>query len=317
MPDEAEGERLDRFLSQALDGSDLSRSRLKALIDKGNVQTAERTITEPSYRVKPGEVWRIMLDPAENAEPAGQDIPLDVLFEDAHLIVVNKPAGMVVHPAAGNPDGTLVNALIGHCGDSLSGIGGVKRPGIVHRLDKDTSGVMVAAKTDAAHHGLSDLFSTHDIERMYLALVRGVPYRPRATIEAAVGRDPKNRKRMAVRDHGGKHAITHYRIKERLGEAAALLRCTLETGRTHQIRVHLAHLGHPVIGDPLYGRLRAGSLPGMTPEGRAAARAFPRQALHAAVLGFVHPVTGETLKFEAEMPEDLSELIRTLLHAVT
>ncbi|WP_416898432.1 MAG: RluA family pseudouridine synthase [Minwuia sp.] len=307
------GERLDRFLSRSF--GDLSRSRLKALIGQGKVQAAGRTILDPSYRVKPGETLSVRVPPAEPAEPVAQDIALEILFEDPHLIVVNKPAGLVVHPAAGNPDGTLVNALIAHCGESLSGIGGVKRPGIVHRLDKDTSGVMVAAKTDAAHQGLSELFQRHDIERMYLALVRGVPSHPKSTVEGPIGRDPKNRKRMTVRE-GGKPAVTHYRVAERAGDAAALVECTLETGRTHQIRVHMAHIGHPVIGDPLYGRLRGGSLKGLDEAARQAARAFPRQALHAAVLGFIHPVTGEDLSFRAQLPQDMSELIRTLLRSV-
>jgi 23S rRNA pseudouridine1911/1915/1917 synthase len=314
VPGTASGERLDRFLAQALDG--LSRSRLKALIEAGHVQVAGRTIVEPKYPVKPGEAVTVAAPPAEPAEPEAQNIPLEVLFEDDHLIVVNKPAGMVVHPAAGNPDGTLVNALIAHCGDSLSGIGGVRRPGIVHRLDKDTSGVMVAAKTDAAHAGLAGLFAAHDIDRMYLALVRGAPVRPRGVIEGAIGRHPKDRKRMAVRREGGKPATTHYRVVRRFGEAASLLECTLETGRTHQIRVHLAHLGHPVIGDPVYGPRRGGAPKGLDEKGRGAVQVFPRQALHAARLGFAHPVTGEALRCEAAPPEDLDGLIRTLLRSV-
>lgn len=308
------GERLDAFLARSLDG--FSRSRLKAFIENGRVREAGRTIADASYRVKPGELFEVTPEPAADPEPAGQDIPLDVLFEDEHLIVINKPPGLVVHPAAGNPDGTLVNALIHHCGDSLSGIGGVRRPGIVHRLDKDTSGVMVAAKTDAAHQGLSDLFARHDIERMYLALVRGIPVPPKGGIEGTIGRDPKNRKRMAVRE-GGKHAVTHYRVAERFGDAASLVECTLETGRTHQIRVHMSHAGHPVIGDPLYSRQRAGFLKGLSSEAREAARAFSRQALHAAVLGFRHPVTCKPLNFRAEPPDDMSALIQVLLHGVT
>lgn len=314
VSDECGGDRLDAFLARSLD--DLSRSRLKALIEKGHVHEAERTITDPSYRVKPGELFVVIHEPATDPEPVGQDIPLDVLFEDEHLIVINKPVGLVVHPAAGNPDGTLVNALIAHCGESLSGIGGVRRPGIVHRLDKDTSGVMVAAKTDVAHQGLSELFATHDIKRMYLALVRGVPARPKDTIDGPIGRDSKNRKRMTVRK-GGKHAVTHYRIAERFGDAACLMECTLETGRTHQIRVHLSHIGHSVIGDTLYGRLRAGSLKGLSAEAREQARAFPRQALHAALLGFRHPVTEEYLKFRSDPPPDMAGLIQNLLHGVT
>lgn len=314
VSDEAGGERLDAFLARSLEG--YSRSRLKSMIDAGRVHEAGRTITDASYRVKPGEHYRVMPEEAVDAEPKGQDIPLEVLFEDAHLIVINKPAGLVVHPAAGNPDGTLVNALIHHCGDSLSGIGGVRRPGIVHRLDKDTSGVMVAAKTDAAHQGLSDLFARHDIQRMYAALVRGIPVPPKGSIEGPIGRDPRNRKRMTVRE-GGKHAVTHYRVAQRFGEAASLVECTLETGRTHQIRVHMSHSGHPVLGDPLYSRQRAGFLKGLSSDAREAARAFPRQALHAAVLGFSHPVTGEMMSFRAEPPQDMTTLIQALLHGVT
>lgn len=313
VPPDAGGARLDRHLSQVFD--DLSRTRLKTLIEQGKVEIDGRTITEPSYRVKPGERIAVECEPAEEAEPAGEAIPLDVLHEDADLIVINKPAGLVVHPAPGNPSGTLVNALIHHCGDSLSGIGGVRRPGIVHRLDKDTSGVMVAAKTDRAHQGLAALFADHDIERVYLALVQGAPVRPKGIVDAPIGRDPRDRKRMAVRE-SGKHAVTRYRVARRFGEAASLLECRLETGRTHQIRVHLAHIGHPVIGDPVYGRRRQAVPKGLSEAARDAVRGFGRQALHAAVLGFRHPVTGEPLRFEAPPPADMAELIRIMADTV-
>ena len=313
IPPDAGGARLDRHLSQVF--GDLSRTRLKSLIEQGKVEIDGRTITEPSYRVKPGERVTVECEPAADADPVGQDIPLDILHEDPDLIVINKPAGMVVHPAPGNPDGTLVNALIGHCGDSLSGIGGVRRPGIVHRLDKETSGVMVAAKTDAAHQGLARLFAEHDIDRRYLAVVHGAPIRPKGVIEGPIARDPRDRKRMAVRE-GGKHAVTHYRVVQRFGESAALLECRLATGRTHQIRVHLAHIGFPVIGDPVYGHRRRAVPKGLSETAREAVRSFPRQALHAAVLGFRHPVGGEALRFETPLPEDMHALIRALADTV-
>jgi 23S rRNA pseudouridine1911/1915/1917 synthase len=310
VTDGAAGDRIDRLLAATL--PDMSRSRLKTLIEQGRVTADGRTIMDASYRVKPGETLTVAPDAPDDPEPRGQAIPLHILHEDAHLVVLDKPAGMVVHPAAGNADGTLVNALIAHCGDSLSGIGGVRRPGIVHRLDKDTSGVMVAAKTDAAHRGLAALFESHDIDRAYLAVVRGRPAASRGTIDARLGRDSRDRKRMTVLEHGGRHAVTHYRLVESFGEAASLLRCTLETGRTHQIRVHLSHLGHPVIGDPTYGRMRRRRLARMPDAAADAVSGFPRQALHATRLGFIHPVTGQELAFEAPPPEDMQALIRTL-----
>ncbi|GJL89156.1 MAG: pseudouridine synthase [Minwuia thermotolerans] len=310
VTDGAAGDRIDRLLAATL--PDMSRSRLKALIEQGRVTADGRTIMDASYRVKPGETLTVAPDAPVDPVPQEQAIPLHILHEDAHLIVLDKPAGMVVHPAAGNADGTLVNALIAHCGDSLSGIGGVRRPGIVHRLDKDTSGVMVAAKTDTAHRGLAALFEAHDIDRAYLAVVRGRPATSRGTIEARMGRDARDRKRMKVLEHGGRHAVTHYRLVEAFGEATSLLRCTLETGRTHQIRVHLSHLGHPVIGDPTYGRMRRKRLAQMTDVAADAVAGFPRQALHATRLGFAHPVTGEDLTFEAPPPSDMEALIQTL-----
>ncbi len=305
------GERLDRFLAGGLAGS-LSRARLKALIEAGHVAAAGQTITEPSHRVKPGQAYRLNLPPAVDAEPRGQAIPLAVVYEDGDLIVIDKPAGMVVHPAPGNPDATLVNALIAHCGASLSGIGGVRRPGIVHRIDKDTSGLLVAAKNDAAHAGLAALFAGHTIDRGYRALVWGVPSPIEGTIEGNIGRDPNHRRRMAVRAGGGKAALTRYKLMQRFGPTASLIDCRLATGRTHQIRVHLAHIGHPLVGDPLYGRNRRGRLAGLPDATRSALAAFHRQALHAWLLGFRHPITGQSLRFESPLPSDMRELLSTL-----
>lgn len=295
------GERLDRFLARSV-GETLSRMRLKALIETGQVTKSGATLREPSHRVKPGDTFEIVVPAPVAAEPLGQAIPLTVLFEDADLIVIDKPAGLVVHPAPGNADGTLVNALIAHCGEQLSGIGGVKRPGIVHRLDKDTSGVMVAAKSDAAHQGLARLFAAHDIDRAYRAVVWGHPVLPAGEIRSQIGRDPGNRQRMAVLSRGGREAVTHYKVMRRLGTKAALVECRLETGRTHQIRVHMAHLGNPVMGDPVYARRRP----------KAPLEGFNRQALHAFRLGFRHPVTGETISFESDLPSDMKSLLLAL-----
>lgn len=320
VPPEAAGERLDRHIAAQLmhlGDAAPSRSRLKQLIQEGRVKLAGATITDPSRKIKPGEAYSLDLPPAIEAEPAAQDIPLDIAYEDEHLIVVNKPAGLVVHPAPGNPDSTLVNALLHHCGASLKGIGGVLRPGIVHRLDKDTSGLIVAAKTEAAHKGLARLFADHDIERVYHAIVWGLPSPLEGSIEGAIGRDPKDRKRMAIRRQGGKEAMTHYRVARvfRTPKAepyAALLELELETGRTHQIRVHLTASGHGLIGDPTYGRPRSLAGLKLTPQAEAALRAFPRQALHAAVLGFVHPITNAPLHFEAPWPGDFADLVNAL-----
>lgn len=311
------GDRIDRWLTRRLDARDgvppLSRNRLKTLILDGRVQADGATISDPSDAVKPGARYRIEVPAAAPAEPEGQDLPLAVVYEDAALIVIDKPAGMTVHPAPGAPRDTLVNALIAHCGSSLSGIGGVRRPGIVHRIDKDTSGLLVVAKTDAAHHGLARLFADHTIERVYRALCWGAPVPPAGRIEGAIGRHPRDRVRMAVRPDGaGKPAVTHYRTQRRFGDAAALLECRLETGRTHQIRVHLAHLGNPLVGDPVYGRGRTARLAGVPEAAREKLRGFPRQALHAAVLGFAHPVSGETLRFESPLPADFADLLAGL-----
>ena len=307
----ASRERLDRLLSQAIDG--LSRMRIKALIEAGQVRIGPAdnmaTVTEASYRVKPGEVIVLQVPPAVEAAPKPQAMDLEIVYEDEHLIVINKPAGLVVHPAPGNPDRTLVNALLAHCGDSLSGVGGVRRPGIVHRLDKDTSGLLVAAKHDAAHAGLSDLFARHDIQRLYRALVWGRPRQNKGRIEGNIGRDPNNRKKMAVVQRGGKAAVTHYVQIERYGEAASLVECRLETGRTHQIRVHMASLGHPVLGDPQYSRARRGRVSDLPDNLRHAIDEFKRQALHAAELGFRHPMDGRDLNFQSQLPNDMQALV--------
>lgn len=276
------------------------------------------TIKDPNHRVKPDETYVLDVPQAIAADPVGQDIPLAVVYEDNDLIVIDKPAGLVVHPAAGNPDGTLVNALIAHCGASLSGVGGVARPGIVHRLDKDTSGLLIAAKNERAMRSLAKQFANHTIERAYYAIIWGSPRLGEGRIETQIGRNPFDRKRMGVMRTGGKEARTRYRVIERFGEEtrpiASLVECRLETGRTHQIRVHLTHLGHPLIGDPAYGRGRQ-SPRAKTPEEEAAYRIitdFPRQALHAWLLGFHHPSLDKTLQFQSEMPRDMAELLNAL-----
>ncbi len=301
------GVRLDKHLAAVL--PELSRARVKALLEAGRVRADGETITEPSYRVKPGQSFTVLVPAAVAPQPRPDPIPLDVVHEDAHLIVIDKPPGLVVHPAPGNPDRTLVNALIAHCGASLSGIGGVRRPGIVHRLDKGTSGLLVAAKNDAAHAGLAAQFAAHDVERAYRALVWGVPLPRRGEIRGDIGRDAKNRKRMAVVTRGGKPALTRYRVLKSFAERASLVDCHLGTGRTHQIRVHLAHMGHPVVGDATYGRARRGRLEALPEPPRAALAALDHQALHARLLAFRHPVTGEGLRFESPLPLELRRLI--------
>jgi 23S rRNA pseudouridine1911/1915/1917 synthase len=297
--------RLDRALADAL--ADFSRARVQALMGEGAITLAGAPVTDPSAKAAPG-VYRLTVPAALPPEPRAEDIALTVLHEDAHLIVIDKPAGMSAHPAPGSHTGTLVNALIHHCGASLSGIGGVARPGIVHRLDKNTSGVMVAAKTDIAHRGLSSLFAAHDIDRMYLALTRGAPAPGRGTITTRIGRAVADRKKMAVLRAGGREAITHYEVQAVFGgegkPLAARVACRLETGRTHQIRVHLAHKGAPCLGDPTYGS----GPPTPAVREAIAAAGLHRQALHAAVLGFRHPVTGEPLSFETPPPADMQAL---------
>lgn len=300
------GVRLDRFLTEHLSG--LSRNRIKPLVKDGYVLSNGKAITDPSRKTRADEIYVITVPDAVDPDPTPENIPLDIVFEDEHLIVVNKPAPMVVHPAAGNWSGTLVNALLYHCGDSLSGIGGVKRPGIVHRIDKETSGLIVVAKTDPAHQGLSALFEKHDIERTYRAIVWGRVYPSMGDISKNIGRDPNNRKRMAVVESGGKTALTRYQLEENFEDIACLVRCNLETGRTHQIRVHMAHLGLPLVGDPVYTKPKLSRTKNLPEARQNIIRQFQRQALHAQTLGFVHPVTNKPLKFEAEFPSDMKKL---------
>ena len=317
------GERLDRVLAQRLTA--FSRSRLKALILAGATAIDKTTVRDPGHRVNAGDAITLIVPPDAPAEPKPEDIPLNIVYEDDALIVIDKPKGLVVHPAAGNLSGTLVNALIAHCGPSLSGIGGVKRPGIVHRLDKDTTGLMVVAKNDRAHKALSRQFADHgrsgNLEREYLAFVWGVPNRPKGMIDAPLDRHPKARDKQAVRA-GGREAITHWRLLETYSGAdgkpvAALLACRLETGRTHQIRVHLAHIGHPLLGDAVYGpgfKTKAALLPENARESLAA---LGRQALHAHILGFQHPETRKILSFKSRLPDDLVRLRSTILLGAT
>src|ERR1700761_1685932 len=303
--------RLDRVLATHL--TDVSRSRLKALILDGQVRISAAAIRDPAYHVTPGETITIDLPEPVQAEPKGEAIALKVVYEDDDIIVIDKPAGLVVHPAAGHATGTLVNALIAHCGASLSGIGGVRRPGIVHRLDKDTSGLMVVAKNDHAHASLSAQFADHgrtgEMRRGYLAFAWGVPSRVRGTVDAPLDRHPHAREKMAVRE-GGRHAVTHYEVKEVLNghdgkPVASLLALQLETGRTHQIRVHLAHIGHPLLGDSVYGPHFKTKAVQLGPKSQAALAALDRQALHAYLLALEHPRTGELLHWESALPEDL------------
>ncbi|MCR5877673.1 RluA family pseudouridine synthase [Phenylobacterium sp. J367] len=306
---EAAGERVDKALAARL--PELSRARLQALMAEGRVSFQGRPLTSGSGKAQAG-TYAVEVPPVEPADPQPEAIPLVVLYEDAHLIVVDKPPGMAMHPAPGSETGTMVNALLAHCGASLSGIGGVARPGIVHRIDKETSGVVVMAKTDAAHQGLSALFAAHDIERAYVALTRGAPQPPWGVIEGAIARSTHDRKKMAMVKAGGRHAITHYRTEATFGPPekplAARVACRLETGRTHQIRVHLASKGTPCLGDPVYG---SGS-PAPAVRAAMAEAGLMRQALHAAVLGFRHPVTGETLRFESPLPADMARLVAVL-----
>jgi 23S rRNA pseudouridine1911/1915/1917 synthase len=299
---ETAGMRLDKALAEA---TGLSRERVKALIAEGRVTLGGKPAGQPAAKAIAGARFAIEVPPATEAEAQPQDIPLTIVFEDEHLIVIDKPAGLVVHPAAGNRDGTLVNALLHHCKGQLSGIGGVARPGIVHRIDKDTSGLLVVAKSDKAHEGLSAQFAAHSIERAYLALVAGHPQPLSGTITSRIGRSDVNRKKMAVlppESKRGKRAVTHYKVLKLL-DHCALVECRLETGRTHQIRVHLASIGNALLGDPIYGRSNAKLRPILKRLG------FERQALHAAVLGFTHPVGGKSLRFASEIPLDMRELI--------
>ena len=313
------GKRLDAVLAAHLDA--LSRNRIQSLIKSGDVTVGGAKIVEPKFRVNEGDALTLTLPEPEDPEPKGENIPIDVVFEDEHLIVVDKPAGLVVHPGAGIWTGTLGNALIHHCGDSLSGIGGIRRPGIVHRIDKDTSGLLVVAKTDQAHQGLADQFADHGrsgpLERAYSALVWGAPASLKGTIDANLARSQSNRQKMAVVKTSGRHAVTHWQVRERFGPAeqadlASLMECRLETGRTHQIRVHMAHIGHPLIGDGDYGSGFKTKINRLQDPLKTAVSDFNRQALHAGLLAFKHPASGETLRFESEYPTDFANLLFSL-----
>jgi len=312
---DATGERLDRWLAAQI--PELSRTRLKQLILQGAVVMNGKTCLDPSLKLKSGAALAIVVPPPEDDTPTPENIPLDIVYEDADLLVVNKPAGLVVHPAPGHRSGTLVNALLHHCGDSLSGIGGVRRPGIVHRLDKDTSGLMLVAKNDKAHAGLSAQLADRTLSRRYLAGVWGVPSPKKGSVNEPVGRHPTNRQRMAVNARQGRNATTHYEVREAYGHAAALVECRLETGRTHQVRVHMAHIKHPLIGDPVYGEqpTKAAALlkkEGYNDKEKDAILGFSRQALHAWKISFVHPTTGANRSFETNPPADLLRLINHL-----
>lgn len=307
---EAAGQRLDRFLAGAI--GTLSRSRVKALIEQGRVACDGRAVREPAAPVRAGASYTLELPPPAPARPEPQDIELAILYEDDDLIVLDKPAGLVVHPAPGNPDRTLVNALLHHCGPGFTGIGAERRPGIVHRLDKDTSGVMVVAKTQLANDALTAAFAARDLDRAYIALCWALPSPLSGEIEGAIGRDPRDRKRMAVVARGGKAALTRYRTLRAWGTVAALLECRLATGRTHQIRVHLASRGHALVGDPLYLRRIPAAARSLAEPVRHRLLDFPRQALHAAQLGFVHPRTHARLAFEAPIPPDFKALLDAL-----
>ena len=304
IADTADGWRLDRALTEAM--PTLSRERVKALISTGAVTGPDGLIRDPSKKAVGGALFTVAIPDPTPAHNEAQDIALNIVFEDEHLIVIDKPAGLVVHPAAGNLDGTLVNALLHHCAGQLSGIGGVARPGIVHRIDKGTSGLMVAAKTDPAHVGLAAQFKAHSIDRRYRAIVSGNLRTSEGTINASLARSPNNRKKIAiVREGSGRHAITHWTKLRQLRDAN-LVECRLETGRTHQVRVHMTSIGHPLLGDPVYGS---------STKHRALLETlnFRRQALHAAHLGFIHPVKSHALAFDSEMPSDMQELFDNLI----
>ena len=323
LADEMAAGRLDVWLAAKLEGK-LSRSRIKALIEGGDVLVNGRPVTEAKHKVQPGDRVKIVMPEPEAPEPQGEDIPLTILYEDEDLIVLMKPAGLVVHPGAGNWTGTLVNALIHHCGESLSGIGGVRRPGIVHRLDKETSGVMVVAKSDLAHRSLSAQFADHGkttaLRRAYHAVLWGLPRPAKGTIDAALGRSSDRVKRAVKKDTSpdARHAVTHYEVVERYHESpdatalASSVHCHLETGRTHQIRVHMAHIGHPLIGDAEYGAAFRTKVNRLPEAARKVVSAFSRQALHAYLLQFEHPRSGEIMRFEAELPDDMRQLIEVL-----
>ncbi|AEP08942.1 RluA family pseudouridine synthase [Micavibrio aeruginosavorus] len=314
VSDELNGMRLDKALAALC--PDHSRTRLKALIEGGQVTAGGKKLRDASTPVKAGLVLQVVVPQAVEATPQPENIPLDIVYEDSDLLVINKQAGLVVHPGAGNPTGTLVNALLYHCGDTLSGIGGVMRPGIVHRLDMETTGLMVVAKNDIAHRGLSDQLADRTLHRLYMAIVWRIPAH-KGVVDMPIGRHPSFRQKMAVNVRGGREARTHYNVERSFGEAASLITCKLESGRTHQIRVHMTAIRHPLVGDPLYGLqhnaqeslLRKG---GLSPEEADFVLKFPRQALHARHIGFIHPVTGEEIGFDAEPPADIEELLSVM-----
>lgn len=315
VPEDEAGQRLDKFLAAHCD--DLSRARIQALMGEGQVSVNGTPCGNTSQKTQAGSSVEIIIPPPQEATPEPENIPLDIVYEDGDMLVINKQAGLVVHPGAGNWSGTLVNALLYHCGDSLSGIGGVIRPGIVHRLDKDTSGLMVAAKNDKAHRSLSAQLSDRSLSRHYYALVWGVPPLKKGVIDAPIGRHPMQRQKMAVTPKNARHAVTHYIVRERYGDAVALVECKLETGRTHQVRVHMAHLGYPLVGDPIYGAqaTKARSLlkkSGYDPDDCKPLLDFPRQALHAFKIGFIHPSTGQDMFFEIDLSSDMAQLKITL-----
>lgn len=301
--------RIDKFIADNYE--QFSRAQVQKLIESGCVFVDDEMVADKNFKTRLGDIYQISLPPPIEAKPVAQDIPLDILYEDKDLIVINKPAGMTVHPAVGAYKDTLVNALLFHCKDSLSGIGGVARPGIVHRIDRNTSGVLVIAKNDIAHRHLAEQFFVHSIERTYYAVVYGIPQPNIGTIEGNIARSPYDRKKMAIVQEGGKNAVTHYEVIEKYRTAAALVKCNLETGRTHQIRVHLSSIGHNLIGDDIYVKAKKSCL--LLPEPlKQYVNSFPRQALHAYSLGFIHPKTKEFLSFKAEMPKDMQELVNKL-----
>jgi 23S rRNA pseudouridine1911/1915/1917 synthase len=305
------GERLDKALPQLL--PDITRSRLQSLVELGHIAlsgpTGNTVLRDGALKVKPGQIYTVVVPKVEEATLIAQKIDLDIIFEDAHFLVINKPAGMVVHPAPGNADMTLVNALLAHCGDTLSGIGGVARPGLVHRIDKDTTGLLVVAKHDSAYQNLSAQLAERSLKRTYNAVVWGVPVPAKGTVTGDIGRHPHHRQKMAIVQKNGKHAVTHYKLLENL-ECASLVECELDTGRTHQIRVHMTHIKHPLVGDQTYGKPPAKKAG--IPE---AALCFPRQALHAAALRLKHPATGADMQFAAPLPDDMQQLLIALKHS--
>lgn len=304
------GQRMDKFLVENF--PDLSRSQIQRLITQGNLSCDDEIIIDNSFKVRAGEIYQLEIPEASEAVPEPENIALEIVYEDDDLIVVNKPAGMTVHPAPGVYSGTLVNALLYHCQGRLSGIGGVKRPGIVHRIDKDTSGLLVVAKNDLAHRGLCEQFAEHSIERTYFAIVYGVPVPAAGKIETQIGRSPYDRKKMAVLQNGGKIAVTNYKTIKNFAGIAAQVQCNLETGRTHQIRVHMAHIGCNLIGDQLYVKSKKTGIRFANPEQKDFVLNFPRQALHATTLGLIHPRTGEKIFFSSDFPKDFADLIEAL-----